>query len=73
MQQLVSDGPARHAHARLLRDGRYFMLGTDCHNAEGLPIRLQGIERAIELVGEQAVHDLTVANPQKLLTISAVK
>ena len=59
--------PTRDLSERWLRDGRYFMLGTDCHNAHTLPIRFEGLRRAIEMVGEQAVRELTVTNPEKLL------
>lgn len=58
--------PTRDISERLLKEGRYFCLGTDTHNAASLPVRLQGIEQAVEMVGEQAVRKLTVENPAKL-------
>jgi protein-tyrosine phosphatase len=59
--------PNRDVSERLLKDRRYFMLGTDTHNFKGLQIRLDGIERARDLVGEAYVQELTVANPLKVV------
>jgi protein-tyrosine phosphatase len=59
--------PTREIAERLLLDGRYFLLATDCHNSKSLPVRLRGIDRAIELIGAQAVDQLTIHNPAKLL------
>lgn len=53
---------------RFLLDGRYFMLGSDLHKLDSLQVRLDGLERAIELVGDQAVNKLTIENPRKLLS-----
>lgn len=64
----TSGSPMRSVAERLLLDGRYFLLGTDCHKSEWLPERLRGIERAIELVGAGVVDQLTIVNPRKLLT-----
>lgn len=68
--QCLADPP--YSHTRLvaehfLREGHYFLLGTDLHNLAGLPIRLRGLERAIELVGESAVHRLTEEHPLELV------
>jgi protein-tyrosine phosphatase len=59
--------PTRDVAERMLRAGDYFLLGTDCHNAESLPIRLEGVRRAEELVGKDVVDQLTITNPLKLL------
>ena len=59
--------PIRDTSERLLREGRYFLLGTDCHNAATLPIRLEGVRRAAQMVGEKVVNELTITNPRKLL------
>lgn len=63
--------PTRDMSEAWLRAGRYFLLGTDCHNAYTLPIRFEGLRRAIEMVGESAVRELTVINPRKLLAENA--
>jgi len=52
---------------RFIRDGRYFMLGSDCHKPETLPVRFAGLQRAFELVGKARVDELTKSNPAKLL------
>jgi hypothetical protein len=42
------------------------LLGTDLHRLDTLPGRIEGLSRAIELVGEAAVDRLTVENPRVL-------
>ena len=66
--------PRRPAHAdtrqvaeRYLAENRYFMLGSDLHNLAGLPIRMNGLARAIELIGEKDVWRLTRDNPRQLV------
>ena len=61
------DWPTRRVGERFLLDGRYFMLGTDLHNLATLPVRVRGLHRVIELVGEAAVNRLTIENPRQLL------
>ncbi|MHB1769376.1 MAG: tyrosine-protein phosphatase [Phycisphaerae bacterium] len=51
---------------RFLQDGRYFMLGSDCHRLEHARARLNGFERAKALVGEKILNQLTIENPGKL-------
>lgn len=46
-----------------LRQGRYFMLGSDCHRPSHLAARMAGLDRAIELVGGEKVDELTCHNP----------
>jgi protein-tyrosine phosphatase len=68
--QCLSDGPemkTRQVAELYLRKGRYFMLGSDTHNPEGLKVRLAGLAAAIEMVGELAVNRLTIDNPRLLL------
>jgi protein-tyrosine phosphatase len=51
---------------RFLQEGRYFMLGSDCHRFAHATARLHGLERAQTLVGEKIVDQLTIENPAKL-------
>lgn len=65
-------GDPSHSHTRrvaerYLKEGRYFLLGSDTHNALGLDTRLAGLENAIQLVGDAEVWRLTRDNPMKLL------
>jgi protein-tyrosine phosphatase len=50
-----------------LREDRYFLLGSDLHHLNGLDVRLNGLKRAIEIVGEEKVWQLTYTNPTKLM------
>ena len=59
--------PTRTTVERYLLEGRYFMLGSDLHNLASLPMRLEGLRRAIGLAGEKTVNHLTVENPRRLL------
>lgn len=68
--QCLSDppgSPTRRIVERYLLEGRYFLLGSDLHNLPSLPMRLEGLRRAIDLVGEEAVNRLTIRNPRQLL------
>jgi protein-tyrosine phosphatase len=68
--QCLGDPPGmatRVVGERFLTEGKYFLLGSDLHNLHSLPVRLEGLRRAIQLVGEQAVKELTVTNPRMLL------
>ncbi|HEY8751433.1 MAG TPA: CpsB/CapC family capsule biosynthesis tyrosine phosphatase [Tepidisphaeraceae bacterium] len=68
--QCLGDPPhaqTRQVGERFLKEGRYFMLGSDTHNLAGWPLRLAGLENAIELVGEAEVWRLTRDNPRKLM------
>ena len=62
-----SHARTRQIAERFLADGRYFMLGSDLHNLAGLPIRMSGLARAVEAVGEAEVWRLTRDNPRQLL------
>lgn len=68
--QCLGDPPktrTRQLAEALLSEGRYFMLGSDLHNLAGLPLRLSGLARAVEAVGEPEVWRLTRDNPRELL------
>ena len=68
--QCLGDPPhadTRQVAERYLIEKRYFMLGSDLHNLAGLPIRMNGLARAIELVGETEVWKLTRDNPSQLV------
>ena len=52
---------------RFLKEGRYFMLGSDTHNTAGLPVRLKGLQHATDMVGEAEVWRLTRDNPKLLM------
>jgi protein-tyrosine phosphatase len=68
--QCLSDRPeadTRRVGEKYLREGRYFMLGSDTHNPETLPARMAGLRNAIEMVGEGEVNRLTIENPGKLI------
>jgi len=59
----------RRAAERWLRDGRYFLFGTDSHNAASMSTRIEGVAIAERLVGREVVEQLTKFNPQKLLEV----
>ncbi len=50
-----------------LREDRYFMLGSDLHQLGGVDVRLAGLKRAIEIVGEDKVWELTHTHPLRIL------
>jgi protein-tyrosine phosphatase len=68
--QCFADPPealTRRIAERYLRERRYFLLGSDTHNPEGLPGRLTGLQNAIALAGEAVINQLTIENPRQLL------
>ena len=68
--QCLSDPPGTATNEtveRFLAENRYFMLGSDLHNLKSLPQRMNGLTRAIELVGEAKVNELTIDHPRQLL------
>jgi protein-tyrosine phosphatase len=68
--QCLGDPPHMHTRQvaeRYLAEGRYFMLGSDLHNLRTLGIRMAGLHRAIDAVGEEMVWTLTRARPMQLL------
>lgn len=50
-----------------LHESRYFILGSDCHKPETLPVRFAGLRKAIDIVGAAKVDELTMTNPRRLL------
>ncbi len=51
---------------QFLKDGRYFMVGTDGHRPDTLPIRMEGLQAIEKLVGSEKLLELTQTNPEKL-------
>jgi protein-tyrosine phosphatase len=68
--QCLSDpigSPTRVTVERFLKEGRYFLLGSDLHRLETLHARLEGLGNAIEMAGEKEIDRLTKENPKMLL------
>jgi protein-tyrosine phosphatase len=68
--QCFGDPPhaeTRRVAEQFLREKRYFMLGSDLHNLKSLPIRVAGLYRVIEMIGEEGAWELTSTNPRQLL------
>src|SRR5439155_14527195 len=68
--QCFGDKPEAHSRQcaeKFLLDGKYFLLGSDTHNPEGMEQRVTGLKRVIEMVGEDGANELTVTNPAKLV------
>lgn len=61
------DAPTRRVAERYLREGRYFLLGSDTHNPQTMAVRMNGLKRAIEIAGDDGINRLTIENPRKLL------
>ena len=61
------ESPIRQVSERLLRAGKYHLLGTDLHDAGSMAPRLEGLRRAIEMVGEAEVNRLTREHPRRLI------
>ena len=59
--------PTRDLIERFAADGEYFMFGTDLHKPETLDVRLNGLKRAIELLGDAEVDRLTIDHPRQVL------
>lgn len=62
--------PTRDISERLLKEGRYYLLGTDLHNRRSMPERMEGVAMAEKMVGVAAVRRLTVENPRAMLGLS---
>jgi len=62
------ESPTRRMVEKFIRERRYFVLGTDTHNPDTLPMRLNGLKKAMELVGCEYVDQLTIDNPQVLIS-----
>lgn len=59
--------PTRVCAERFLREGSYWLLGSDTHRIDTIGPRVEGLRRAIELVGEEAVDRMTRENPRELV------
>ena len=53
--------------SRLLREGKYFLLGSDTHKPTGMGVRERGLAKAIEIAGQAEIDRLSVGNPRLLL------
>jgi protein-tyrosine phosphatase len=62
-----ADSPVYQTAVRLLKEGKYFMFGTDCHNAESLPRSIEGLDIARSIVGDAIVEIMTKSNPKRLI------
>src|SRR6185437_7172553 len=51
---------------QFLSEGKYFMVGSDTHGPDSMEVRMRGLRRIIELVGEEGATVLTKSNPMKL-------
>jgi hypothetical protein len=57
----------RDVAERLLKEGRYFLIGTDLHRPSGMAARIEGLAVAERLIGRGEVDRLTIENPGLLL------
>jgi protein-tyrosine phosphatase len=68
--QCFGDRPearTRQCAEEFLKEGKYFLLGSDTHGLDSIDNRMRGITRVLEIVGESGMKELTVDNPKKLL------
>lgn len=68
--QSFSDAPSTHTRRiadKFLVENRYFVLGSDTHNAAGLVSRMNGLRNAIDRVGHEMIDRLTITQPKVLL------
>jgi protein-tyrosine phosphatase len=52
---------------RLLKEGQYFLIGTDLHKPSGVEMRIAGIELARNIAGTELIDQLTIHNPRLLM------
>lgn len=52
---------------RFLKEGRYFMVGTDAHRPSHLAARLGGLLKVEEWLGKEKLDELTITNPGKVV------
>jgi protein-tyrosine phosphatase len=52
---------------RYLKEGRYFMVGTDAHRPSHLAARLGGLLKVEEWLGKEKLDELTIINPAKVV------
>jgi protein-tyrosine phosphatase len=55
------------AAARLLKEDRYFLIGSDTHRPTGMDRRARGLAVAEKLAGKDTVDRLTIENPRRLI------
>jgi protein-tyrosine phosphatase len=68
--QCFGDPPhaaTRQTAERFLEEGRYFAVGSDLHNPQTLGVRLAGLRRVRQAIGEEGLELLTRINPGKLI------
>jgi len=68
--QCFADPPRSHTRRTaelFLEEDRYFMIGSDLHGLDTLPIRMEGLKRVTEAVDKAKLRELTWENPKKLL------
>jgi protein-tyrosine phosphatase len=58
-----TESPIYRLARDLLQAGKYTLFGTDCHDPESMPRRIEGITVAEKLVGTHEVDCLTRTNP----------
>lgn len=63
------DKPTRQLVERWLLERRYSFLASDLHRLDTLQLRLDGLQRAIELLGDDEVDRLTRLNPRQVLKL----
>jgi protein-tyrosine phosphatase len=57
----------RDVAEQLLKEGRYFLIGTDLHRPSGMAARIEGLAVAERLIGRGDLDRLTIENPGLLL------
>jgi protein-tyrosine phosphatase len=57
----------RELAEKWLREGRYWVVGTDLHRADSIGVRVAGLKRAEELVGAEAFEVLTGSRGRELM------
>jgi protein-tyrosine phosphatase len=62
--------PIYQTAVRLLKEGKYFMFGTDCHNPQSLPRAIEGLNIARSIVGDAILEMMTRSNPRRLLPVT---
>lgn len=61
------DQPTRKLIERWLLERKYTFLASDLHRLETLDLRLDGLRRAVELLGEEEVNRLTRETPRLVI------
>jgi protein-tyrosine phosphatase len=61
------DPPIFETASRLLRVGKYFVVGSDTHKPGGMGFRSRGLKAAREMGGEEMFERLTITNPRLIM------